>query len=320
MARLTALSFTDATRLLAAYGLTLEELTPLEAGSVNSNFLLRASGGDYFARLYEEQGPSGADFEFRVNQCMVDAGLPAARPVPAKGGQFHILHAGKPFSLYERVSGEVLCQKLVTPAVAHSLGQALAGVHQMPLGDVQVPESRFGFEQIEERLDRVLGSGRTDLAQAASQVRALARRIRGARSTELPGGLIHGDLFRDNALVEPGDAPERIVALLDFESACRGPYVYDLMVTLLAWCYGDTLDPALARALVAGYESVRPLSAAEKVSLVSEGAVACVRFATTRLTDFSLRVPEGTPPQRDYRRFLDRLVALEAGALDQALS
>lgn len=319
MARLTELSFTDATRLLAAYGLTLEELTPLEAGSVNSNFLLRASGQDYFARLYEEQGPSGADFEFQVNQCLSAAGLPAAKPVSTTDGRSHLTHAEKPFSLYERVSGQVLCQKLVTPAVAHSLGRALAGVHQMPLGSLVVPESRFGFEQIEERLDRIVESGRTDLVPAASQVRALARRIRDARSAELPSGLIHGDLFRDNALVEPGDAPERIVALLDFESACRGPYVYDLMVTLLAWCYGDTLDPALARVLVAGYESVRPLSAAERASLVSEGAVACVRFATTRLTDFSLRVPAGTPPKRDYRRFLDRLLALEAGALDQAL-
>lgn len=320
MARLTELSFPDATGLLADYGLTLEELTPLEAGSVNSNFLLRASGSDYFARLYEEQGPSGADFEFRVNRCMVEAGLPAARPVPTQRGQLHILHAGKPFSLYERVSGEVLCQKLVTPAVARSLGRALAGVHQMPVGDLQIPDSRFGFEQIEERLDRVMGSGRTDLAPAASQVRALARRIRGARRTDLPTGLIHGDLFRDNALVEPGSAPERIVALLDFESACRGPYVYDLMVTLLAWCYGDSLDLGLALALIDGYQSVRPLSPLELDNLVSEGSVACVRFATTRLTDFSLRVPEGTPPKRDFRRFLARLEALEAGVLDQALS
>ncbi len=91
------------------------------------------------------------------------------------------------------------------------------------------------------------------------------------------------------------------------------------MVTLLAWCYGDELDPNLAGSLVQGYESVRPLSALERENLVSEGSVACVRFATTRLTDFSLRVPAGTPPVRDYRRFLDRLAALETGVLAQAL-
>jgi homoserine kinase type II len=313
MARLTELAFADAQRLLQAYGLELAELTPLEAGSVNSNFLLStADGTEYFARLYEEQGPSGADFEFDVNQALAWAGLPAARPLAAKDGAKHVLHAGKPFSLYQRVHGEVLCQRRVTPEIARALGRALAGVHTAPVGNLELSEGRFGFPQIEERLDRVLGSGRTDLLPAASQVRALARRIRDARRNDLPSGLIHGDLFRDNVLVDP--ATGSIKALLDFESACHGPYVYDLMVTLLAWCYGDSLDVSLARAMIEGYEAVRPLSALERQNLVSEGSVACVRFATTRLTDFSLRVPEGTKPVRDYRRFLERLAALEGGA------
>lgn len=318
MARLTELALPDAARLLRAYGLELAELSPLEAGSVNSNFLLSsADGTEYFARLYEEQGPSGADFEFEVNTALASAGLPVARPLPTQQGAKHILHAGKPFSLYQRIHGEVLCQKRVTPQVTESLGRALAGVHLAPLPGIALSDGRFGFPQIEERLDRVLGSGRTDLLPAASQVRALSRRIQAARRNDLPTGLIHGDLFRDNVLVDPTTGT--IKALLDFESACRGPYVYDLMVTLLAWCYGDSLDVGLARAMIRGYESVRPLSALERENLVSEGSVACVRFATTRLTDFSLRVPEGTKPARDYRRFLDRLAALEADAFGHVL-
>jgi homoserine kinase type II len=315
MARRTELTFPEAARLLQAYGLELAELSPLEAGSVNSNFLLSSTdGAEYFARLYEEQGPAGADFEFAVNHALSSAGLPVARPLPTQDGAKHVLYAQKPFSLYQRVHGEVLCQKRVTPDVTRALGRALAGVHTAPLGNLELGEGRFGFPQIEERLDRVVGSGRTDLLPAASQVRALARRIQAARQHGLPSGLIHGDLFRDNALVDP--AHGTITALIDFESACRGPYVYDLMVTLLAWCYGDSLDVSLAHGMIQGYESVRPLSTLERQNLVSEGSVACVRFATTRLTDFSLRVPEGTKPVRDYRRFLDRLMALEGGALN----
>ena len=43
-----------------------------------------------------------------------------------------------------------------------------------------------------------------------------------------------------------------IVALLDWESASHGTLVYDLAVTLLAWCCGDRLDWQLARAMGAG--------------------------------------------------------------------
>jgi homoserine kinase type II len=91
------------------------------------------------------------------------------------------------------------------------------------------------------------------------------------------------------------------------------------MVTLLAWCFGDGLDAALARAMVEGYTSVRPLSVKERGAMVVEGSVACARFAATRLTDFSLRVPAGEAPARDYQRFFARLDALAGGELAQAL-
>jgi homoserine kinase type II len=132
----------------------------------------------------------------------------------------------------------------------------------------------------------------------------------------LPSGIVHGDLFRDNVLFRDGT----IVALLDFESAFHGPFVYDLLVTIAAWCYRSSFELEQARALVEGYESVRPLEPAERGALRTEGALACLRFVTSRITDFELRAAPGAPPLRDYRRFLARLEAIEAGALDSAFS
>ena len=63
-----------------------------------------------------------------------------------------------------------------------------------------------------------------------------------------------------------------IVALIDFESASEGPYLYDLMVTLLAWCYSDHLEPALVSALLNGYADVRPLTEAEHRESAVEAA------------------------------------------------
>ena len=88
------------------------------------------------------------------------------------------------------------------------------------------------------------------------------------------------------------------------------------MVTILAWCYSQAFELDLAQGLLRGYGAVRRMEADEITALRVEGAIACLRFATTRITDFSLRAPEGTPPLRDFRRFLARLTALEAGALD----
>jgi homoserine kinase type II len=136
----------------------------------------------------------------------------------------------------------------------------------------------------------------------AELTRALAGEL-----AALPRGVIHGDLFRDNVLWQ-GD---RIVALLDWESASDGMLVYDLAVTLLAWCCGDSFDFTLARALVAGYRELRELSPLEWTGLWWTMRLGCLRFATTRIIDVFLKggYPAG---YKDFRRFLMRLDIVES--------
>jgi homoserine kinase type II len=276
-------------------------------------------GQRYFARVYEEQGAAGAAFELRVNEALSEAGIPVARPLRVLDGRLHLYHAGKPFAVYELVEGESLCQKSVDVPAAWAVGAALASVHVAPLPGLALPEGRFGLASVEPRLRLVEASGRGDLLPAVVRARGLVERLSARRPVALPAGLVHGDLFRDNVLLARGERPVRVAALLDFESACRGSYAYDLMVTLLAWCFGSELEAPLARAIVEGYQSVRPLTDLERAELVTEGSVAVARFVSTRLTDFSLRAPVGQAPGRQYQRFFQRLDALESGALDRAL-
>lgn len=320
MAILTELTFVEGERLLKAYGLKLIKLTPLAAGSVNSNFFLDVEGDRrLFGRLYEEQGIVGAELEVRLNQALVAHGVPVASPLLTSAGNPCAWHAPasgpeKPFSLSEYVPGEIVCHKRVTPALANSVGRALASVHQAPLGGLLLPEGRFTRDALRVRLERVRASGRESLLADVQFLEAIIDELAELRDPSLPSGLVHGDLFRDNVLV----AGDQVKALLDFESACRGPFVYDLIVTILAFCYGDELRMDLARAMVHGYQSGRPPEEAELRALETEARFACARFAVTRLTDFSLRVPEGTTPVRDYRRFLERMRAVDAGVLRQA--
>lgn len=320
MAVLTPLPFDSARTLLQSYGIQLDELTPLQAGSVNSNFFLagKARGGQsvsYFARIYEEQGALGAHFELSLNQALKKAKIPVAEPILTRDGSIQLSYEGKPFAVYQRLKGQVSCQRGVTPALARNVGRSLAQVHSADLGGLELSESRFGFDGIAARLEQVRASGRQDLRSAVERIESLCHELSLKPAVDLPQGLIHGDLFRDNVLID-GDA---VVGLLDFESASRGSFVYDLMVTLLAWCFGDTLRADLVQGMLRGYDSVRPLLPVERAQLVDVGSFACARFAATRLTDFSLRVGEGEPPARDFRRFFERLDVLQSAAFSQML-
>jgi homoserine kinase type II len=189
------------------------------------------------------------------------------------------------------------------------VGAALARVHLAGDGYGGAGPSRFGVEELARRIVALKAADlEPDLARDAGELDALLAEFAspGAGHAAAGGGLIHGDLFRDNVLWKNGE----ITALLDFESASVGSRAFDLMVTVLAWCVGDTLDPTLCRALVDGYREVRELSPAERAELFREGCFAALRFTITRITDFELR-PKGTGVYKDYRRFRSRLRKLE---------
>ena len=134
-----------------------------------------------------------------------------------------------------------------------------------------------------------------------------------ARIAGVPEGVIHGDLFRDNVLwrATEGEGYDEIAALLDFESASDGRFVYDLAVTVLAWSMGDELDVDLATAIVRGYERGRPLEEIERRAFRAELAIAALRFTTTRITDYAMRSGGGARVIKDWRRFYRRFQAVE---------
>ncbi|KFN40928.1 MAG: hypothetical protein JU82_00695 [Sulfuricurvum sp. MLSB] len=54
-------------------------------------------------------------------------------------------------------------------------------------------------------------------------------------------GIIHGDLFLDNALFEEG----RLSCVIDFAQACNGDFLFDLAVVDLSWCDSSKKTKAL---------------------------------------------------------------------------
>ncbi|XXX77854.1 homoserine kinase [Sorangium sp. So ce134] len=326
MAILTPLSLADARRIGALYGLEIADVRGLLAGSVNSNFALTLADGrgQVFLRVFEEQQRDAASREARMLEHLAAGGVATPQPLRrrdgasgSEGAAFIAEHAGKPVALFPWVAGDALCQARVTPDATRRVGAALARVHLVGASFEGANASRFDLDSLDQRLQSLRAPARPggagaaplppDVAAAVDELTGRLQRIRAAAPRASgPETLIHGDLFRDNVLWQDGE----ISALLDFESASRGSAAFDLAVTMLAWCYGDDLDPDLAAALAAGYTSVRPLSTEERGRLFHESLVAALRFSITRITDFELR-PKGSGVYKDFRRFLARQRTLE---------
>lgn len=309
------LELDEARRIGRSYGLSVARAEPVAAGRMNSNYRLSdGEGASVFLRIYEHQSAAAAQRELDLVDALARAGV--STPAPRRRqdtGSWLEESRGRPAAVFPWVEGQWLCQARVTPEICGALGSRLAELHAAIPADALLPPHRFEPKDLIERLGRARARAARELADSAAEIASQLELYAAERVPGLPSGLIHGDLFRENVLWREGS----LVALVDFECAGSGRFSYDLMVSALAWCFKSEFDWSLVGGLIDGYCRSRPLGEGEIAGLGAEAAIASLRFAATRLIDFSLPAAPEQQPVRHYRRFLARLDALTRGGFDR---
>ena len=123
--------------------------------------------------------------------------------------------------------------------------------------------------------------------------------------TDLPSGIIHADLFPDNAFF----IGQSFAGAIDFYFACRDALAYDLAICLNAWCFerDGSFNVTKARALVTGYHQTRPLDANERAALPLLARGSAFRFLLTRLYDWVNRAPGALVTPKDPLEYYEKL-------------
>ena len=306
MAVYTEVSDAALTAFLSAYEIgTLLSYKGIAEGVENTNFFLHTTAGSYILTLYEKRvRESDLPFFLNLMEHLAERGLACPQPIRNRDGSALGRLCDRPAVIVSFLEGV----SVKSPGIDHcrELGGALAKLH--------AAGSDFGMRR-ENNLS--VGAWRPLFAQAGSQADAvspgLAQRTRDDLTVleagwpkGLPGGVIHADLFTDNVFFIGDD----LSGLIDFYFACTDAFAYDLAICLNAWCFSldGTFHRDMGAALIAGYQAVRPLEAAEVAALPILCRGAALRFLLTRLVDW-LNVPPGALVQpkdpREYDRRLD---------------
>ena len=309
MAVYTALDRDLVTELVDEYGLgTLEGSHGIPTGSVNSNYLLETARGRHLLRIDEVKGELDVKRELDLLLFLRRQGFACPQPVADRKGRYYRDFRGKCVSLYRWIDGRVLRAEELEAAHLEEVGRVLASLHHAGRAYKKGIENRFSYERITE----LYGTVRDRLPSYFKRiVRTLDDEIDYLRhylETKLPRGIIHGDLFPDNLIF----TDHKLAAVLDFEAAARGRFVFDLATAVNALCFvDDGYDLKRFETLMAGYESLRPLSLAEWDAFPNELRLSALRFTVTRLRDFHLQpVDESARVDKDFREFYERLRVL----------
>lgn len=254
-------------------------------GVENSNYYLETDQGRYILTLFEKR-VHRADLPYFIalKRHLAGKGFPCPQPIPARDGDALRVLEGRPAVIISFLDG--LSPKAPSPAQCRALGAGLAELHLAledfsetranalgPAGWIKLWKGRAGdADALEPGLGALIDR---DIADTAA-----ARTI----SAQLPRGTIHADLFPDNAFFL-GDT---FCGAIDFYFACTDALAYDLAVCLNAWAFEPdaAYNYSKGRALISGYQSVRPLEPAEVDALPLLCRGAALRFFLTRLTDW----------------------------------
>lgn len=307
MAVYTSVSDDDLAAFLTEYDLgDAIAFKGIAEGVENSNYYLETTTGRFILTLFEKRAnPQDLPYFIALKQHLAANGFSCPLPVAAKDGEALRRLAGRPAVIVTFLQG--LSPRVPNAAQCHEMGIGLARLHAAAADFTGARENSLGPHSWP-----VMWDGRAASAEAlrpglARKVDADLAAIGDALRTDepLPHGTIHADLFPDNAFF----LGDQFTGAIDFYFACSDALAYDLAVCLNAWAFetDGSFNYSKARNLIAGYESVRTLTPAERAAFPALCRGAALRFFLTRLVDWTDTPADALVKPKDPLDYADRL-------------
>ncbi|MBB5204233.1 homoserine kinase type II [Inhella inkyongensis] len=266
----------------------LQQLSGIAAGIENSNFFIDCDAGRYVLTLFERLSAQQLPFYLGLMQHLAAKGLPVPAPQADPEGQILFELGGKPAAVVTCLRGS----HQLSPNVFHceQLGHTLARLHEAVADFRPFQPNLRGLPWWQAVAPTLYAKLDADTAALLREELAFQTELAASRAyQDLPRGAIHADLFRDNAMFEGLPGREQLCGVFDLYFAGVDTFLFDLAVCLNDWCIdlaSGRLIEERAAALVAAYEAVRPLSAAEHRLLPAALRAAALRFWLSRLDDW----------------------------------
>lgn len=277
------------------YGVNFKNAIPIVQGVKNSNWFIQTTTDadddfSYVFTLYEERVPADIEKMATIMHALKDK-LPIAAPLVKRtakgvniGADCVMRYENKAILVVPKLSGKH--PVIADEAMCEQMGRALATLHNtlktlQPAEDYGVP--LYDWVRVKERETAFMP---IDEARLMNDIWAAYEHL----PKDLPKGLCHLDLFADNTLWDLDAA--RLTGLLDFTEVSVEHYLMDIAITINDFCttWGNAsdgesvyFDEKKKTALIAGYQSVRPLTADEQDALPIMLAYAATIFWLLRL-------------------------------------
>jgi len=277
----------------------------ISSGVTNSNYLIQMAHSNYILTIFEHNNIEELPFYIDLMTYLAKENFLCPRPIENKNGQALGLLKEKPALMVSFLDGK---EKVIrSPKSCYLVGQYLAKLHLTANNFPQLNKNTRGLDWVSDmylNLKKYLSLEDQGILELEINYHKEMDKV------ELPEGIIHGDLFKDNVLF----LNDKVSGFIDFYYACNEKFIYDIAIAINDWCIDQDgqINKSMFLEFIKGYQSERKFTDNEQEYLNVALRLAALRFWLSRLEDFYNAKEGEITSIKDPKHFKDILLDRQA--------
>ncbi len=256
------------------YKIKILEIKNIDNGILNSNFYIKTKNKKYILRIYEANRTIDEEKQELILLDRIVDFIPVSTAIKNIDNEYISIFNNKKFALFEYIDGNSITK--IDTHIIREIAIYLGKLHSYTK-DISFEKYNrktrinFVFYYNEIKKSGIDFKFKNELLNSADK-------INGFDFSILPSGVIHGDIFPDNVLL---DEYNNIKVIFDFNESYYAPFIFDIAIVINFWIKINDFDffteNNLIRDFLNYYSKYRKITKEELKSL----DIACKKIALT---------------------------------------
>ena len=273
-------------------------------GIENTNYKIKTTNNEYILTIFEKRvNPTDLPFFMKLQKDLAAHGFDCPLPIENNSGSSINVLKEKSAVIISFLDGKQL--ESVLPHHCREVGSMIARFTNITKSSKLMRENSMGINSWENILVKCKENN-TNLYN--TYLETLEKELSFLKKNwpkNLPEAIIHADLFQDNIFFKE----DKISGVIDFYFSCKDFIVYEIALSINAWCFDLTRGFQLKNylSLMDGFNEYSSLKNNEMKALNILLRGAAVRILVTRLHDKIFHPEDALVIPKDPKEYLNIL-------------
>lgn len=256
------------------YKIKILKIKNIDNGILNSNFYIETKNKKYILRIYEANRIVDEEKQELILLDKIAGFIPVSKAIKNIDNEYISIFTNKKFALFEYINGNSITK--IDTHIVREIAMYLGKLHSF--------SKEISFEEYNRKTRIDFNFYYNEIKKSEINFRFknellnLANEINDFDFSTLPSGIIHGDIFPDNVLL---DEYNNIKVIFDFNESYYAPFIFDIAIVINFWIKINDFDffteNNLIRDFLNYYSKYRKITKEELKSL----DIACKKIVLT---------------------------------------